>query len=91
MVERVGSANKELVNNDYLMAEFFLKNLMSSIIGPGETIILPKISSGDSECELRAVIGKRARKVTEDQALNYVLLYDSLGHQPARPLGQRHP
>ena len=75
MVERVGSANKAVINKDDLMAEFFLKTT-SSIIGPGDTIILPKISKlVDFECELCAVIGKRARKVTEDQALNYVFGY----------------
>jgi 2-keto-4-pentenoate hydratase/2-oxohepta-3-ene-1,7-dioic acid hydratase in catechol pathway len=75
MVDRMGSANKEIKNKDDLMAEFFLKTT-SSIIGPGDTIILPKISKlVDFECELCAVIGKRARKVTEDQALSYVFGY----------------
>src|SRR6266550_3957842 len=75
MVERMGSANKQIINKDDLMAEFFLKTT-SSIIGPGDTIILPKISKlVDFECELCAVIGKRARKVTEDRALSYVFGY----------------
>jgi 2-keto-4-pentenoate hydratase/2-oxohepta-3-ene-1,7-dioic acid hydratase in catechol pathway len=75
MVDRVGSANKEIKSKDDLMAEFFIKT-SSSIIGPGDTIILPKISKlVDFECELCAVIGKRARKVTEDQSLNYVFGY----------------
>src|SRR5262245_57313975 len=39
MVDRMGSANKEIKNKDELMAEFFLKTT-SSIIGPGDTIIL---------------------------------------------------
>jgi 2-keto-4-pentenoate hydratase/2-oxohepta-3-ene-1,7-dioic acid hydratase in catechol pathway len=75
MVERMGSANKQVVNKDDLMAEFFLKTT-SSIIGPGDTIILPKISKlVDFECELCAVIGKRARRVSEAQALDYVFGY----------------
>jgi 2-keto-4-pentenoate hydratase/2-oxohepta-3-ene-1,7-dioic acid hydratase in catechol pathway len=75
MVDRMGSAAKEVKNKDDLMAEFFLKPT-SSIIGPGDTIILPKISKlVDFECELCAVIGTRARKVTEDRALDYVLGY----------------
>jgi 2-keto-4-pentenoate hydratase/2-oxohepta-3-ene-1,7-dioic acid hydratase in catechol pathway len=57
------------------MAEFFLKPT-SSIIGPGDTVILPKISKlVDFECELCAVIGKRARRVSEEEALNYVFGY----------------
>ncbi|HWH77346.1 MAG TPA: fumarylacetoacetate hydrolase family protein [Candidatus Binatus sp.] len=75
MVERMGSANKQIINKDDLMAEFFLKTT-SSIIGPGDTIILPKISKlVDFECELCAVIGKRARKVTEAQSLEHVFGY----------------
>jgi 2-keto-4-pentenoate hydratase/2-oxohepta-3-ene-1,7-dioic acid hydratase in catechol pathway len=75
MVDRVGSANKEIKSKDDLMAEFFIKT-SSSIIGPGDTIVLPKISKlVDFECELCAVIGKRARKVTEAQALEHVFGY----------------
>jgi 2-keto-4-pentenoate hydratase/2-oxohepta-3-ene-1,7-dioic acid hydratase in catechol pathway len=75
MVGRVGSANKEIKNKDDLMAEFFIKT-SSSIIGPGDTIILPKISKlVDFECELCAVIGKRARKVSEAQSLEHVFGY----------------
>src|SRR3989442_14324307 len=75
MVDRMGSENKEIKTKEDWMAEFFLKPT-SSIIGPNDTIILPKISKlVDFECELCAVIGKRARKVTEDQALNYVFGY----------------
>ena len=75
MITRMGSADRVMKTNDELMAEFFLKTT-SSIIGPGDTIILPKISKlVDFECELCAVIGKRARKVTEDQALDYVFGY----------------
>lgn len=75
MKTRVGSEGRENKSKDELMAEFFLKPT-SSIIGPKDTIILPKISKlVDFECELCAVIGKRARKVTEEQALDYVFGY----------------
>jgi 2-keto-4-pentenoate hydratase/2-oxohepta-3-ene-1,7-dioic acid hydratase in catechol pathway len=75
MIERMGSADRVTKTKDELMAEFFLKTT-SSIIGPGDTIILPKISKlVDFECELCAVVGKRARKVTEEQALDYVFGY----------------
>ena len=75
MVERMGSANKQIINKDDLMAEFFLKTT-SSIIGPGDTIVLPKISKlVDFECELCAVIGKQARKVSDAQSLDYVFGY----------------
>jgi 2-keto-4-pentenoate hydratase/2-oxohepta-3-ene-1,7-dioic acid hydratase in catechol pathway len=75
MIERMGSADRVTKTKDELMAEFFLKTT-SSIIGPGDTVILPKISKlVDFECELCAVIGKRTRKVTEEQALDNVFGY----------------
>lgn len=75
MITRMGSEGRQNKSKDELMAEFFLKTT-SSIIGPGDTIILPKISKlVDFECELCAVIGKRARKVGESQALDYVFGY----------------
>jgi 2-keto-4-pentenoate hydratase/2-oxohepta-3-ene-1,7-dioic acid hydratase in catechol pathway len=75
MRARVAGLDRAAKSKDELMAEFFLKTT-SSIIGPNDTIILPKISKlVDFECELCAVIGKRARKVSEDQALDYVFGY----------------
>jgi 2-keto-4-pentenoate hydratase/2-oxohepta-3-ene-1,7-dioic acid hydratase in catechol pathway len=86
MVERMGSANRPVIDKDDLMAEFFLKTT-SSIIGPGDTIRLPKISKlVDFECELCAIIGKPARKVSEDQALDHVF-----GYMMCWDISQRDP
>jgi 2-keto-4-pentenoate hydratase/2-oxohepta-3-ene-1,7-dioic acid hydratase in catechol pathway len=75
MLGRVGSQSRANRTKDELMAEFFLKST-SSIVGPGDTVILPKISKMvDFECELCVVIGKRARRLTEDQALDCVFGY----------------
>jgi 2-keto-4-pentenoate hydratase/2-oxohepta-3-ene-1,7-dioic acid hydratase in catechol pathway len=75
MNAKAGRFDRAKHNKDGLMAEFFLKPT-SSIIGPGDTILLPKISRDvDFECELCAVIGRRARYVTEEQALEYVFGY----------------
>jgi 2-keto-4-pentenoate hydratase/2-oxohepta-3-ene-1,7-dioic acid hydratase in catechol pathway len=83
---KMGSVDRAELSKDELMAEFFLKPT-SSIIGPGDTVILPKISKDvDFECELCAVIGKKARKVTEDQALDYVF-----GYTICWDLSQRDP
>ncbi len=70
-----GGPDRSALSKDDLMAEFFLKPT-SSIIGPGDTITLPALSKHvDFECELCAVIGKRARNVTEEQALDHVFGY----------------
>jgi 2-keto-4-pentenoate hydratase/2-oxohepta-3-ene-1,7-dioic acid hydratase in catechol pathway len=75
MIIKMGSSDRSTKTKDELMAEFFLKTT-SSIIGPGDTIVIPKISRDvDFECELCAVIGKRARKVSEEEALEYVFGY----------------
>ena len=73
-----GGPDRSDFTKDDLMAEFFLKP-GSSIIGPGGTIELPRVSKHvDYECELCAVIGKKARHVTEAQALDYVFGYTML-------------
>ncbi len=83
---KMGSADRAELSPDELMAEFFLKPT-SSIIGPGDTVILPKISKDvDFECELCAVIGKRARYVSEAKALDYVF-----GYTICWDLSQRDP
>jgi 2-keto-4-pentenoate hydratase/2-oxohepta-3-ene-1,7-dioic acid hydratase in catechol pathway len=70
-----GSEDRSRLSKDDLMAEFFLKPT-SSIIGPGGTVVLPKLSIDvDFECELCAVIGKTARKVSEADALDHVFGY----------------
>ena len=75
MVGRVGGSDRSELSKDDLMAEFFLKPT-SALIGPGDTIVIPKISKlVDFECELCAVIGKTARRVSEQDALNYVFGY----------------
>jgi 2-keto-4-pentenoate hydratase/2-oxohepta-3-ene-1,7-dioic acid hydratase in catechol pathway len=70
-----GGPDRSAFTKDDLMAEFFLKP-SSSIIGPGGTIVLPRIAQHvDYECELCAVIGRKARHVSEAQALDYVFGY----------------
>ena len=70
-----GGPDRSSFTKDDLMAEFFLKP-SSSIIGPGGTIVLPRISNHvDYEAELCAVIGRKARRVSEAQALDYVFGY----------------
>jgi 2-keto-4-pentenoate hydratase/2-oxohepta-3-ene-1,7-dioic acid hydratase in catechol pathway len=79
MSARTGTSyERKQLSNDELMAEFFLKP-SSSLIGPDGTIVLPKIARHvDHECELCAVIGRPARKVSEMQALDHVFGYTTL-------------
>ena len=63
----------------------FIK-LTTSVIGPGEAIVLPADAPDevDWEAELAVVIGKRARKVPEAEALGYVLGYTCANDVSAR-------
>jgi 2-keto-4-pentenoate hydratase/2-oxohepta-3-ene-1,7-dioic acid hydratase in catechol pathway len=86
MLVKMGSSDRSQLSKDDLMAEFFLKPT-SSIIGPGDAVVLPKISKDvDFECELCAVIGKKARYVSEEKALDYVF-----GYTICWDLSQRDP
>jgi 2-keto-4-pentenoate hydratase/2-oxohepta-3-ene-1,7-dioic acid hydratase in catechol pathway len=78
MKSRVQSNDRSHYTKDELMAEFFMKPV-GSIVGPGGPVVLPKVSKlVDFECELCAVIGKTARKVSEARALDYVFGYTIL-------------
>jgi 2-keto-4-pentenoate hydratase/2-oxohepta-3-ene-1,7-dioic acid hydratase in catechol pathway len=59
----------------------------TSVIGPGEAIIYPKMSKRmDYEAELAVVIGKAAKKVPEERAADYILGYTCLNDVTARDL-----
>jgi 2,4-diketo-3-deoxy-L-fuconate hydrolase len=59
----------------------------NTIIGPGEPIRIPPIAEQiDYEAELAVVIGRRARKVSESEALEYVFGYTNSNDVSARDL-----
>ncbi len=62
----------------------------SCIIGPGASIIIPRVTSQvDYEGELAVVIGRRARDVAEADALDYVAGYAPFNDVSARDYQQR--
>lgn len=59
----------------------------TSVIGPGDPIVYPSMSSRvDYEAELVVVIGRQARNVDESEALDYVLGYTCGNDVTARDL-----
>jgi 2-keto-4-pentenoate hydratase/2-oxohepta-3-ene-1,7-dioic acid hydratase in catechol pathway len=59
----------------------------NAIIGPEEAIIIPPMSKQvDYEAELGVVIGRRARQVTLESALDYVAGYTIINDVSARDL-----
>jgi len=67
-------------------APVIFTKLTTSVIGPGEPIVLPADAPDevDYEAELAVVIGKTARKVSEADALAYVLGYTCANDVSAR-------
>jgi 2-keto-4-pentenoate hydratase/2-oxohepta-3-ene-1,7-dioic acid hydratase in catechol pathway len=60
---------------------------VTSVIGPGQPIVLPAVSSQvDYEAELAVVIGRRARHIPIEKAWDYVLGYMNLNDVSARDL-----
>jgi 2-keto-4-pentenoate hydratase/2-oxohepta-3-ene-1,7-dioic acid hydratase in catechol pathway len=59
----------------------------NALIGPGEPIVIPSVSNQvDYEAELGVVIGKRVRRVSEENALEAVRGYTCLNDVSARDL-----
>ncbi len=80
---------KELGNEAPKEPLLFLKP-PSSIIGPGEAIVLPKESERvDHEAELGVVIGRRTRKIAREQALQAVYGYTCVCDVSARDLQKK--
>lgn len=63
----------------------------SALCNPGDPIILPRVAPHevDYECELALVIGKTARHVSTDQALDYVFGYTCANDVSARDCQHR--
>ncbi len=62
----------------------------SSVIGPGEPIVCPPVSQQvEYEAELAVVMGKRAKDVIAEDALDYVLGYTCLNDVTARDLQKK--
>ena len=77
---------KELGNDVPKIPLIFLKP-PSSIINPGDTIVLPPQSKQvEHEAELVAVVGKRARNVTAEQAKKHIFGYTVGNDVTARDL-----
>jgi 2-keto-4-pentenoate hydratase/2-oxohepta-3-ene-1,7-dioic acid hydratase in catechol pathway len=62
----------------------------SSVIGPGEAVVLPRESERvEHEAELGVVIGRRVRKVSRDQALAAIYGYTCVNDVTARDLQKK--
>ena len=76
---------------------FFLKPPTTALVGPGGPIVIPADPGAkvDWEAELAVVIGRRARHVSEGDALQYVAGYSAINdislrgpHRVQHPIGE---
>jgi 2,4-didehydro-3-deoxy-L-rhamnonate hydrolase len=78
--DHAAESKLELPSRPLLFAKW-----QSSLIGPGEAIVLPAISQEvDYEAELGVVIGRQARQVAVDDALEFVSGYLCVNDVSAR-------
>jgi 2-keto-4-pentenoate hydratase/2-oxohepta-3-ene-1,7-dioic acid hydratase in catechol pathway len=73
---------------------FFLKPPTTSLVGPGEPIMVPADPAArvDWEAELAVVIGRRGRHIRAAQALDYVAGYSAINDVSLRgPHRVKHP
>jgi 2-keto-4-pentenoate hydratase/2-oxohepta-3-ene-1,7-dioic acid hydratase in catechol pathway len=84
------SAEKKGVDKATTQPYLFLKSGPHCVIGPGDAIRLPNVSDKvDWEGEFAVVIGKRARNVSVDNAMQYVAGYTIMNDVSARNLSRR--
>ena len=76
---------------------FFLKPPTTALVGPGQPIVVPADPAAkvDWEAELAIVIGRRARHVSQTDALDYVAGYSAINdvslrgpHRVQHPIGE---
>jgi 2-keto-4-pentenoate hydratase/2-oxohepta-3-ene-1,7-dioic acid hydratase in catechol pathway len=68
----------------------FLYKPLSSVIGPNDPIVAPpEVTQLDWEAEIAVVIGRTARRVGVDRALDYVAGYTIMNDVSARDQGRR--
>jgi 2-keto-4-pentenoate hydratase/2-oxohepta-3-ene-1,7-dioic acid hydratase in catechol pathway len=66
---------------------FFFSKLSSAVIGPGAPIVIPRETTlADYEVELAMVIGRRGRRIREENALDHVFGWTILNDVSARDI-----
>lgn len=75
------------VDKNVIVPKLFIKP-SSSIIGPGDAVVLPPVAenSTDWELELAVVIGKRGRDIPYERALDHVLGYSVINDISGRSM-----
>lgn len=85
--DHIEEGGKKMEIQDRQTPRVFMKPPTTTVIGPGDRILIPPIArSVDWEGELAAVIGRKAKGVTAGQALRYVAGYTVMNDVSERQL-----
>lgn len=77
--EHIAESHQEFPGKERMTPRVFMKPPSTTLIGSGEKIVIPRNGQQiDWECELAAIIGRHARFVEPDSALDYVVGYTVL-------------
>lgn len=88
--ERLAFGEKEMDARAASGKPFVWVGLRSSVVGPARPLVLPHdVTQPDWEFELAVVIGRKARRVSADKALDYVAGYTMANDVTARELVMR--
>src|SRR5581483_4112195 len=88
-IEHAKEMGTVLANKAQSKPYMFLK-LQDTVVGPGDNVVKPpETEKLDWEVELAAVIGRQARRIGVDQALDCVAGYSVLNDISARDLNKR--
>jgi 2-keto-4-pentenoate hydratase/2-oxohepta-3-ene-1,7-dioic acid hydratase in catechol pathway len=85
--ERLASVAKRLDERTKIGVPFCFVKLPSCVVGPHDDVVLPRnVEKPDWELELAVVIGKRARHVSDIEAMDYVAGFAVANDVTAREL-----
>ncbi len=81
-IDHVRESNMEVPKSPVIFSKY-----NNAVIGPDDTILLPNNSEEvDYEAELAFVVGKKAKKISEEEAMDYVAGYTIVNDVSARDI-----
>ena len=85
--DHIEEGGGKMDSQDKETPRFFMKPASTCVIGPGDSIRIPPVARAiDWEGELAVVLGRRAKRVSRDQALDYVAGYTIMNDVSERKL-----
>ncbi len=85
--DHIEEGGQKMDSQDKETPRFFMKPASTCVIGPGDSIRIPPVARAiDWEGELAVVLGRRGKRISRDQALDYVAGYTIMNDVSERKL-----